>query len=55
MEKVGEGFILLQEIINVYRGWLRMGLLRLEAAESTMSREWQGLAELIKRNNEQNQ
>lgn len=55
MEELGEGFILLQDIINVYRKWLRMGLIRLEVAESKMTHEWQKLSELIKRNNEQNQ
>lgn len=55
MEEVGEGFILLGDIINAYREWLGMGLLRLKVAESKMADEWEDLAELIKRNNEQNQ
>jgi hypothetical protein len=56
MEEVGEGFILLQDLINVYREWLGMGLFRLlKDAESEMAVEWQDLAELIKQNNEQNQ
>ena len=55
MEEVGEGLILLQDMINVYREWLGMGLLRLKEAESTMSNEWKDLAELIKQNNGQKQ
>lgn len=55
MEEVGEGFILLQDIINVYRKWLGMGLLRLKVAELKMADEWKYLAELIQRNDKQNQ
>jgi hypothetical protein len=54
MEEVGEGFILLQDIINVYREWLGVGLLRLKVAESKMADEWEYLAGLIRRSSEQN-
>ena len=47
MEEVGNGFILLQDIINAYREWLGMSLLRLKVAESEMDNEWQDLVELI--------
>ena len=52
MENVGEGFILLQDIINVYRKWLGMHLLGLwlQNAEMEMIRDWKYLANLIQQN-----
>lgn len=52
MEQVGKGLILLQEIINVYREWLGMGLLQLEVYETNMNVEWEYFVGLIQRNNE---
>ena len=50
MEYVGEGFILLQDLINVYRKWLGMHLLGLQKAETAMISEWRYLAKLIQQN-----
>jgi hypothetical protein len=50
MEHVGPGIILLQTILNVYREWLGMHLLRLQKAETEMTVEWEYLVDLIKRN-----
>lgn len=50
MEYVDEAFILLQDIINVYREWLDMRLLLLRNAEMEMTGEWEYLVGLIQQN-----
>ena len=50
MSEVGKGFIILQEIINVYRGWLDIGLLKLRDYEVEMNSEWEYLVGLLQRN-----
>jgi hypothetical protein len=50
MGEVGKGLIMLQEIINVYRGWLAMGLLKLRDYELEMNSEWEYLVGLLQRN-----
>jgi len=50
MENVNKGFILLQDLINVYRKWLGMHMLRLQNAETAMINEWKYLAKLIQQN-----
>lgn len=47
MEYIGESFILLQDIINVYREWLGMSLLLLQNAEKRMNGEWEYLVSFI--------
>jgi len=47
MEYIGESFILLQDIINVYREWLGMSLLLLQNAEKKMHGEWEYLVSFI--------
>lgn len=48
MDALGEGFILLGDIINTYRKWLGLGTLRLEESETEMSKEWADLVGLVK-------
>lgn len=50
MEEIGKSFLLMQEIINVYREWLKMGQLRLQDYELEMTDEWDYLVGLIQRN-----
>ena len=47
MEYMGECFILLQDIINVYRKWLGMGIFRLQNSEKKIADEWEYLIGFI--------
>lgn len=55
MDALCEGFILLGDIINTYRKWLGLGLLRLEESETEMSKEWADLVGLVKARKKPNQ
>lgn len=50
MEIVEKSFIMLLDIINVYRRWLNMGLFQMRDGEEKMTDEWEYLVGLIQRN-----
>jgi len=54
MDDVGNGFILIQDIINVYSEWLSMPLIQLQDAETEMNSEWNCLVGLIKQDASRN-
>ncbi len=50
MGVVGNSFITVQDIVNVYRGWSGMGLLRLRDYALEMIAEWEYLIGLLQQN-----
>lgn len=50
MEDVGNGLLMLLDIINFYREWLDMGLFQMRDGELKMTNEWEYLIGLIQRN-----
>jgi hypothetical protein len=52
MVKVEEAFVLLQGIINAYRGYLGASLIRLDEYEVEMAENWEYLMALMEKNSE---